>query len=128
MSKQAAYSFLDQVSSHAELRDQIRDTYRLEASRPETANRLQLTVQFAARLGYVFTGNEFLDALQDRYQAVELSDAALEVVTGGRWSPVAASAVLATFPDVCKTPAPPAPAVPIPYPNTGSAHDSSKGH
>jgi Domain of unknown function (DUF4150) len=31
------------------------------------------------------------------------------------------------FPDVCKTPAPPAPPVPIPYPNTGQASDTSDG-
>src|SRR4051812_23739039 len=30
------------------------------------------------------------------------------------------------FPDVCKTPAPPAPFVPIPYPNIAKAADSSK--
>ena len=31
------------------------------------------------------------------------------------------------FPDVCKTPAPPAPFVPIPYPNTGRSSDTSEG-
>jgi hypothetical protein len=31
------------------------------------------------------------------------------------------------FPDVCKTPAPPAPPVPIPYPNVGMASDTSGG-
>ena len=31
------------------------------------------------------------------------------------------------FPDVCKTPAPPAPPVPIPYPNIGQASDTSSG-
>jgi len=31
------------------------------------------------------------------------------------------------FPDVCKTPAPPAPFVPIPYPNIGKASDTSQG-
>lgn len=31
------------------------------------------------------------------------------------------------FPDVCKTPAPPAPPVPIPYPNTGKSSDTSQG-
>ena len=31
------------------------------------------------------------------------------------------------FPDVCKTPAPPAPFVPIPYPNIGKASDTSGG-
>lgn len=31
------------------------------------------------------------------------------------------------FPDVCKTPAPPAPPVPIPYPNIGQASDTSGG-
>jgi hypothetical protein len=31
------------------------------------------------------------------------------------------------FPDVCKTPAPPAPPVPIPYPNIGMSSDTSDG-
>jgi hypothetical protein len=31
------------------------------------------------------------------------------------------------FPDVCKTPAPPGPPVPIPYPNTGQSSDTSDG-
>lgn len=31
------------------------------------------------------------------------------------------------FPDVCKTPAPPAPPVPIPYPNIGQSSDTSQG-
>jgi hypothetical protein len=32
----------------------------------------------------------------------------------------------AEFPDVCETPAPPAPEVPVPYPNTGKASDHDK--
>jgi hypothetical protein len=32
-----------------------------------------------------------------------------------------------TFPDVCKTPAPPAGPIPIPYPNIGKSSDTSKG-
>ena len=31
------------------------------------------------------------------------------------------------FPDVCKTPAPPAGPIPIPYPNIGKSSDTSKG-
>lgn len=31
------------------------------------------------------------------------------------------------FPDVCKTPAPPAPPIPIPYPNLGKSSDTSQG-
>jgi uncharacterized Zn-binding protein involved in type VI secretion len=31
------------------------------------------------------------------------------------------------FPDVCKTPAPPAGPIPIPYPNIGQASDTSNG-
>ena len=31
------------------------------------------------------------------------------------------------FPDVCKTPAPPAPFVPVPYPNIGRSPDTSDG-
>lgn len=33
--------------------------------------------------------------------------------------------VTIAFPDVCKTPAPPAPFVPVPYPNTAKSSDSS---
>ncbi|MDH5546766.1 MAG: DUF4150 domain-containing protein [Gammaproteobacteria bacterium] len=32
-----------------------------------------------------------------------------------------------TFPDVCKTPAPPAGPIPIPYPNIGKSSDTSSG-
>jgi len=35
--------------------------------------------------------------------------------------------VTIAFPDVCKTPAPPAPFVPIPYPNVAKSMDTSKG-
>jgi hypothetical protein len=35
--------------------------------------------------------------------------------------------VTIAFPDVCKTPAPPAPFVPIPYPNIAKSGDTSKG-
>ena len=31
------------------------------------------------------------------------------------------------FPDVCKTPAPPAPPIPIPYPNIAQSSDTDKG-
>jgi len=31
------------------------------------------------------------------------------------------------FPDVCKTPAPPGPPIPIPYPNIGQSSDTSGG-
>lgn len=31
------------------------------------------------------------------------------------------------FPDVCKTPAPPGPPIPIPYPNIGQSADTSDG-
>lgn len=31
------------------------------------------------------------------------------------------------FPDVCKTPAPPGPPIPIPYPNIGQASDTTSG-
>ena len=31
------------------------------------------------------------------------------------------------LPDVCKTPAPPAPPIPIPYPNIGQASDTTSG-
>ena len=31
------------------------------------------------------------------------------------------------FPDVCKTPAPPAPPIPIPYPNIGKSADTTAG-
>ena len=35
--------------------------------------------------------------------------------------------ITAAFPDVCKTPAPPAGPIPIPYPNIGKASDTSDG-
>jgi len=37
------------------------------------------------------------------------------------------SGVTIAFPDVCKTPAPPAPFVPIPYPNIAQSSDTAKG-
>ena len=37
------------------------------------------------------------------------------------------SGVSIAFPDVCKTPAPPAPFIPIPYPNIAMASDTAKG-
>ena len=40
----------------------------------------------------------------------------------------ASSSGIATgFPDVCKTPAPPAPPIPIPYPNIAQSSDTAKG-
>ena len=35
--------------------------------------------------------------------------------------------ITTAFPDVCKTPAPPAPPIPIPYPNIGQASDTTGG-
>lgn len=35
--------------------------------------------------------------------------------------------VTIAFPDVCKTPAPPAPFVPVPYPNIAMSSDTAKG-
>lgn len=37
------------------------------------------------------------------------------------------SGISIAFPDVCKTPAPPAPFVPIPYPNIAMSSDTAKG-
>lgn len=37
------------------------------------------------------------------------------------------SGITTAFPDVCKTPAPPAPFAPIPYPNIAKSSDTSKG-
>lgn len=37
------------------------------------------------------------------------------------------SGISIAFPDVCKTPAPPAPFVPIPYPNIAKSGDTAKG-
>lgn len=39
----------------------------------------------------------------------------------------ASNGVSAAFPDVCKTPAPPAPPVPIPYPNVALSSDTAQG-
>lgn len=35
--------------------------------------------------------------------------------------------VTVAFPDVCKTPAPPAPPIPIPYPNIAKSSDTAQG-
>ncbi|TAK06634.1 MAG: DUF4150 domain-containing protein [Candidatus Manganitrophaceae bacterium] len=37
------------------------------------------------------------------------------------------SGISMAFPDVCKTPAPPAPPIPIPYPNIAKSSDTAKG-
>ncbi|WP_438037705.1 DUF4150 domain-containing protein [Sorangium sp. So ce128] len=37
------------------------------------------------------------------------------------------SGITIAFPDVCKTPAPPAPPLPIPYPNIAKSGDTAKG-
>src|ERR1700692_3047398 len=37
------------------------------------------------------------------------------------------SGITSAFPDVCKTPAPPAPPVPIPYPNIAQSSDTADG-
>lgn len=37
------------------------------------------------------------------------------------------SGITSAFPDVCKTPAPPAPPVPIPYPNIAKSSDTADG-
>jgi len=39
----------------------------------------------------------------------------------------ASNGVTIAFPDVCKTPAPPAPPIPIPYPNIARSSDTAKG-
>jgi Domain of unknown function (DUF4150) len=39
----------------------------------------------------------------------------------------ASSGTTIAFPDVCKTPAPPAPPIPIPYPNTAQSSDTAQG-
>jgi hypothetical protein len=37
------------------------------------------------------------------------------------------SGITTAFPDVCKTPAPPAPPIPIPYPNIAKSSDTAQG-
>ena len=39
----------------------------------------------------------------------------------------ASNGVTIAFPDVCKTPAPPAPPIPIPYPNVAQSSDTAQG-
>ena len=39
----------------------------------------------------------------------------------------ASNGVSVAFPDVCKTPAPPAPPIPIPYPNIAKSSDTAQG-
>jgi len=53
--------------------------------------------------------------------AVSVSVNALSVVHAG------SSGISTAFPDVCKTPAPPAPFVPIPYPNIAQSSDTAAG-
>lgn len=53
--------------------------------------------------------------------AVTVSANNMSVVHAG------SSGVTIAFPDVCKTPAPPAPPIPIPYPNIAKSSDSAKG-
>ena len=50
----------------------------------------------------------------------ELGEDELESVSGGVVVPRPSGGTTIAFPDVCKTPAPPAGPVPIPYPNTSS--------
>lgn len=53
--------------------------------------------------------------------SVTVSVNALTVVHAG------SNGITTAFPDVCKTPVPPAPPVPIPYPNIAKSSDTSKG-
>lgn len=39
----------------------------------------------------------------------------------------ASNGIAIAFPDVCKTPAPPAPPIPIPYPNIAKSSDTAQG-
>src|SRR3954466_14140587 len=39
----------------------------------------------------------------------------------------ASNGIATAFPDVCKTPAPPAPPIPIPYPNIAMSSDTASG-
>jgi hypothetical protein len=39
----------------------------------------------------------------------------------------ASNGITTAFPDVCKTPAPPAPPIPIPYPNIAKSSDTAQG-
>ena len=43
------------------------------------------------------------------------------------WAHKGSGGTSMVFPDVCKTPAPPAPFVPIPYPNIGRSADATQG-
>ena len=52
---------------------------------------------------------------------VTVSVNAMSVVHAG------SNGISTAFPDVCKTPAPPAPFVPIPYPNIAQSSDTDKG-
>lgn len=62
----------------------------------------------------------------DEPEEVPLDDAELDAVAGGAASAVMYEGVVGearktslAFPDVCKMPGPPAPMVPVPYPNVG---------
>lgn len=52
---------------------------------------------------------------------VTVSVNAMSVVHAG------SNGITTAFPDVCKTPAPPAPFVPIPYPNIAQSSDTAQG-
>jgi predicted ribosomally synthesized peptide with nif11-like leader len=66
-------------------------------------------VEMARRMGYQCDVVD-LKAVLLPYFTEELSDAEMERVAGGIFTS-------SGFPDVCKTPAPPAPYVPVPYPS-----------
>ena len=65
-----------------------------------------------------------VDRLKARKEEASEAIAALKSTTKAF---VASGGMSMVFPDVCKTPAPPAPPIPIPYPNIGKASDTTSG-
>jgi predicted ribosomally synthesized peptide with nif11-like leader len=107
-------AFLDAVSNQDRLRQEIDEALQ------GCEDRSAATVEFARKAGFEFSATEFEEALAKRYGGRELDDTELEAVAGGVFAGSRMrGGVTIAFPDVCKTPAAPAPFVPIPYPNIG---------
>jgi hypothetical protein len=121
MSKGAAREFLDHVTRH----DAVRERIRVDLEGAE--DRVAASVALAAQLGFVLTCDEFLQALQERYGGAELGDEELDQVAGGVFpAATQGDGLVVAFPDACRTPASPAPFVPVPYPNLGDASTPAK--
>jgi predicted ribosomally synthesized peptide with nif11-like leader len=114
-------TFLDRVTDSDDYRERISEA--LEG----VEDRAAATVELAKKAGYEFTAEELEQALTRRYGGRELDDSELEAVAGGLVPPSSGGGMCLSFPDVCKTPGPPAPFVPVPMPNIPTASRSKGG-